>query len=606
MSNSNKDKTEKATNADILSKLDEFWNIGIQHYSRDQRRMRMLDMTDNGDRWRAIGSNFEPYQILPDTNGVSYVKDNILASLYTTARSAEILPTSEEDKELCVNLNLFIQNLWETENVGYKMFQAGERAALLNLGITQVGWEEDFCKENKEAAKVQKGRVLFKNINPMHFMRDPFAESLKFGGWCCTFERFHKYVLKNDKRYSEAFKEYCAKEKAGSEELIPGYGRYNEVSPDKNYYNVIQWFIRTPEGNIDEIHTIDRKVILYKKENIQPSRFPFVELYCNTPSPSSLVGISAPAKIFANDTAYNFTNSLALTSEYKNQRPPKFVNAACGLNVASFTKHGAEADRTFIVNGDADRAVHYHQFPTMSPNVPNLLQQLQTDIQSISGVDGRYTGRDTGSIITTGGTEEMLNRVTMIDTPKIVNYEKYAKELTELTLMYLIKYSPNREVFVKKPNSKEYQTVEIKFQELDEHALFNYAISISAELPKNKQRIAAWADMIMEKQMQYRENGGNVELLTEEEWLMFQDIPFKEMLLERMGIERNIDDLGTATQVVLQYANLVGQGASPDDAIKMVADTLGKTRTGETLDEAEAATMMPAPPNEQVPMPMAQ
>ena len=28
----------------------------------------------------------------------------------------------------------------------------------------------------------------------------------------------------------------------------------------------------------------------------------------------------------------------------------------------------------------------------------------------------RYTGRDTGSIITTGGTEEMLNRVTLIDT----------------------------------------------------------------------------------------------------------------------------------------------------------------------------------------------
>ena len=51
-------------------------------------------------------------------------------------------------------------------------------------------------------------------------------------------------------------------------------------------------------------------------------------------------------------------------------------------------------------------------------------------IELVTGVDNRYTGRDTGSIITTGGTEEMLNRVTMIDTPKIMNYENYTKNLT--------------------------------------------------------------------------------------------------------------------------------------------------------------------------------
>lgn len=597
-----KDKKDAPSEKDILRCLKENWDLGKQYYARDHRRMRMLDMTDNGERWRALEANFEPYQILPDTNGVSYVKDQLLASLYTTAKSAEVRPTSEDDAELCTKLNIALDNLWAVESVGFKQFQAGERAALLNLGITQIGWDESFIKGDLDKATLEKGRLVIKNVDPMRFMRDPFASDLYEASWCCTYDRYHKTVIKNEPNYKEAFKEYLDKNKEGSQDILPGYAQNREVNHDKDHYNVIRWWIRNADGTIDEIHTIDTNCILYKKENIKPSVFPFALLYCNLPS-SGLVGVSCPAKIFANDTAYNFLASLALTYEYKNQRPPKFVSNTSGLNIPSFTKHGAEADRTFIVNGDADRAVHYHQFPPMSPNVPNLLQTLQMDIKDISGVDDKYTGRDTGSIITTGGTEEMLNRVTMIDTPKIMNYEKYTKDLTKLILLYLLEFAPKRKYFVKKQNSKEYETVEIDFPKIPKSTLFEYDIEISSELPKNKQRVAAWADMIMEKQMQYRENGGQVELITEEEWLQFQDVPFKEQLLERMGFERDTNALKEATQTLFQYANLVEQGISPEDALLQTAQTLEKTRRGEPLEDAEA--MMAQPMGGAAPMPMA-
>lgn len=542
--------------------------------------MRMLDMTDRGDLWMAVGAKFPPYQILPDTNFVTYVKDNLTASLYTTAKSAEIRPTSEDDAELCTKLNLVLDNLWAVENVGFKQFQAGERAALLNLGITQVGWDE-------------KGgsRVVIKNIDPIKYMRDPFSGSLEDAGWVCTYDRFHKSYFLSNPLYKEKFKEFKDNlVNPDSSESIPGYGLPQEVDDSDDHYNLFRWWIKTPDG-IDEIHTIDCKVILHRKENIEPSVFPFAELYCNLPG-KGLVGVSGPAKVFANNVAYNLMNSLALTSEYKNQRPPKFVSAQSGLNIPAFTKHGAEADRTFVVQQDASKAVHYQQFPTMSPNLPNIMQNMQMNIQDISGVDAKYTGRDTGSIITTGGTEEMLNRVTMIDTPKILNYEKYTKDLTCLILKYMLQYSPKRKYFIKKPNTTEYETVEIDFPKIDKDTLFNYDIEISSELPKNKQRIAAWADVIMEKQMQYRENGGQVELLTEEEWLMMQDIPFKEMLLERMGFERDTNALKETSQVILQYANLVEQGMSPDEALMQTAGTLDATRKGQTLPEATEAPPM--------------
>ena len=119
MSENKKHEKKKPDDSKILGKLKECYEIGKQYYSNDHRRMQMLNDTDNGFLWRAIGAKFPPYQILPDTNFISYVKDNILASLYTTAKSAEVRPTSEDDKELCAKLNIILDNLWSTQDIGF-------------------------------------------------------------------------------------------------------------------------------------------------------------------------------------------------------------------------------------------------------------------------------------------------------------------------------------------------------------------------------------------------------------------------------------------------------------------------------------------------------
>ena len=228
--------------------------------------------------------------------------------------------------------------------------------------------------------------------------------------------------------------------------------------------------------------------------------------------------------------------------------------------------------------------------------VQGLRTTLQYGMEQVSGVDGRYTGRDTGSIITTGGTEEMLNRVTLIDTPKILMYEQYAKKLTQLVLANMLEFAPKRKYLYKKPNSKEWESIEVDFPKIDSDTLFNYAINISSELPKNKQRIAAMANMLMEKQMQYAQEGNSVQLITEEEWLMFQDLPNKEYMLERMGMQRQTDALQEAAQVIFDYATLVEQGMEPNQALMMTADSLKNMRMGQPPDPNMAALTQPQPP----------
>ena len=110
--------------------------------------------------------------------------------------------------------------------------------------------------------------------------------------------------------------------------------------------------------------------------------------------------------------------------------------------------------------------------------------------------------------------------------------------------------------------------------------MFHYAINISSELPKNKQRIASMANTLMEKQMQYAQNQKGPDLITTEEWLQLQDIPFKEMMLKRMGIQRIQDATTKFTKGLFDYASLVADGTDPNAAVGMVGENIAATEMG--------------------------
>ena len=561
-----------------VDRLKEMYRTGDMEYRKIRKRMRLLDAVDSTELWKAIEAKFPRYQILPDTNHVAYIKNNILASIYTVGKSASLIATSEEDKDIVANINAALDGIWSQLNVSMYQMQAGERAALLNLGVTQVGWDNSIISGGQNSNAFYKGNVKLKNINPLHYMRDPYADSLDTASYVVVWDRFHKSVIMNNPGYREQFKEYLAAKNIGGAVTLQASQATDRVSgdntPQADCYYVFTYFVRDDNGDVHEIHLIENEYPLMVKESIKPAVFPFAELYCNLPN-NKVVGVSEPAKIFANSLAYNLMESIILTSDYKNQRPPRFVNGTSGLNVATFTKYGNDADRTFIVQGDASKAVHYHQFPTPSPTCVQSMGILAGDIKNITGVDDRYTGRDTGSVLTTGGVESMLAQVTMIDTPKITLYENYCKRLTQLIISNLIEHSAmNRKYFVKDAKSKEYKTVEVPFYDLDSEMVFAYEIAISSYLPKNKAAIQAMADKLMQMQMQYGSQNMDVDLITPQEWLMMQDLPMQEYMLERMGVQRSANWTEIVAQTVSQYADMVEQGVDPNDAILATADTL--------------------------------
>lgn len=588
-----------------LERLDEDYRTAASQYMKVHKRARILDATDRGKLWTAIKTKFPSYQILPDTNHVSYIKNNILASIYTVGKSASLLPTSKEDKEIVEQLNIAMESIWSKLEVNVRQMEAGERAALLNYGLTQVGWDNNI--QSMSGGYQTKGEVVLKNVDPLRFMRDPYAQNLSNARYCMVWEDLHKSTIMANPNYADAFKTFMSNGGGSlpTSLLTPEFDTdklYATGINEKNYFRVFTTWVRH-EGKIHEIHTLGFNTVLYCREDIKPSMFPFAELYCNLPA-GDLFGTSEAAKIFANSLAYNLMSSMIATAEYKNQRPQRFVNGQSMINVNAFTKEGNEADKTWVVMGDASKAVHYHSYPQPTQAANAVMASMGFDIKNITGIDDKYTGRDTGSVITTGGVNSVLDQVTMIDAPKVINYESYTRRLTELILRNYLEHSAyKRKYYYKNPKTKNWGTAVVDFPNIDADTIFDYQIAISSDMPKNKSRIEAVANHLLEMQMQYQGQGVEVDIITPEEWLMMQDLPFKEYMQERMGIQRTTNWTEAVTQVITQYGTMVENGVAPDAALDATAQTLAaQQQPGSDLNQVAEQMQMKQQMQGQQPM----
>ena len=560
-------------------------------YTKVLERMRILDGTDRGKLWDVVRARFPGYQLTPDSNWINYIKENLVASIYTTGRYAELMPKSEDDVKFCTEFNSALGTIWDNIKAEYYQFKAGERAALLNIGITQVGWNKNLIGGTKNYW--YQGDIKFKNIDPMKFRRDPYADVFDNAEYCYYYDDYSMAIIKTKALYKDRINEIekavgKLKDNGVISDTVPAATDRQKTNTSKTNYHKLTYFYTIyeddSEGNkegykIAEIHLLDDEYVLYVNPDLKPRMFPFAILYCNDPA-GDIVGASEPAKQFQSNLTYNLLNSIYATHAYKAQRPPRFVNAGSGINLRQFAKYGNDADKTFIVNGDATQAVHYAQFPALPPELLQVKQDLGRDIKDCSGIDEMYAGKNTGSIQTTGGMDQLSEMTAQRDNQKILQYEEYTKRLTELVVNNLVTFGDKREYTVKDPITQQVKTVKFDFPEVDDDIRFRYTLDVQTYLPRNKSRLAMIANMLLEKQAQYKPDP---EIITVEEWLLMQDIPFKDMIFKRMGIQRNTRITEQVAETLEMFATLVDGGVDPDTAVEQVANQLQAQQQQTTL-----------------------
>ena len=106
-------------------------------------------------------------------------------------------------------------------------------------------------------------------------------------------------------------------------------------------------------------------------------------------------------------------------------------------------------------------------------------------------------------------------------------------------------------------------------------AVFKYQIHISADLPKNRQRIAEMANQLMEKQMQYKQAGEEVDLITPEGMVAFTRIfLFVNKCLSVWDYKDNKMLLKILHMFYLNMLNLLVKVWTPEQAMLAVANSL--------------------------------
>lgn len=586
-----------------IQDLKDYYDVADIEYSDPRRRMFLLDGADRGQLWKTITAKYPSYQVLPETNHVNYIKENLVASIYTVGKSALLIPRAQKDTEVCNILNNVYDKLWSQLGVSNYQLKAGDRAALFNLGLTQVGWRNSIIGGTKDF--LYKGDVVLKNIDPQKFMRDPYADSDENAQYMMVWDDYHITKIKSLPVYKARISTLLKQlgDSLNSEENNMSYedntSRAKDNKSAKNYHRIVTYWVRLTNDagkeSIWEIHLLNQKYVLYVNE-LFLDEFPISPLYCNEPG-NDLIGVSEPAKIFSNYIAYNMLNSIIATHAYKAQRPPRFLNVQSGINVRNFSQYGADADKTWLVNGDASLAVHYGKFPDLPVSMEMLPAKLDYDIKDKSGIDDMYAGKDFGSVTTTGGTDNVISRTTGRDLVKIILYEKYTRKLTLLITRFLIKYGGKRTYAIKDLTSNQVSDIVVDFNQISNDTKFDAELSIQSELPKNKMRLAQAANILLEKQMQYQPKP---EIITNEEWLLMQDIPFKALIFDRLKIQRNATSTEDVTKVLFEFAGLIEQGIDPDQALQMVVQSVEQEKNPSAdMAQAEGAPVTLGEPQQE-------
>lgn len=536
------------------------------------RTCRQLDAYDSGNFWKHVKAKLPKHQMLVDTNYINYIKMAQLNSVYSSGYIADVTPRDFTNEDLAKKVNMFLEYVYDANNLNYYQTLAGERAALLNVGAVLFEWDSST---KHGCTKDYSGSIKPRFIETSSLYLDPAVRDYKEGSALFIAEVVSKSELCKNPKYAEEIKKLDAiKSQANTAGVSsPEYGRsyIGSKVPNKedDVVYLLNAFIKNDKGGIDQYLIADEKVILEQKENIKPNRFPVCVLY-GLPPTKDVYGYNVTKICLQNCLAINLLDSMGVTHVYAQQRRATLVRSDIGIDVDYLAANINNPDVTMMIQGDPQKAVHQLDLPDLPNYLVEYRSKLEESIFLISGIDATYTGRNTNSITTTGGVERLQQRSGLTDASRIAMLEHFAKDMTQLILEFYIAFGDEYEIPTKAKHQALKEITNINFKEIrDNKVTFDYSMNASPYLPKNRIRYAEAATQIMEMQAQYQMNPP---LITPEEWLSYQDFPQKNLMLQRMEAQRMQDDVAEISENVVNFSSLMQQGVSPDGAVQMLAD----------------------------------
>lgn len=568
-------------------------------YKQEQERVfRVLDAADHSDIWKVYNRKIPSYVQTPVNNPITIIKEATKASIMPTSYAGEFRPLSIEARQLAETSNRYFQMQWERASMDSINGEAADYAYLHGTSGVLFGWNHDIV-DSSDVSDIfnaeRKGQFQAKAYHPSNIFPDPGATTVEEMRYLFFAERKTKAFLKTIPRFAAAI---SAIENA-NDSLAAVDGNY---IPDKSKqsdrdvvtfltcYKRVQRYVTDPATGamrltptVDIIYLAGRTVIGASKD-ILPRCIPFVPLY-DEKVPNNFWGISKCYKVLSMVLALNQLDSTEATAYFKSQNPSEFINAMAGINVAEYQRKRNNPDAAFTVNCDPRVVQAFAERPDLPKNLDTFRQYLLQMIQQVSGVDSAYLGRSYGSIQTTGGVQEAIDRATMRDNNRIKAIDRFIRREIEIMVQFYIANGSPESFYPQTENRHEPpsgQTVQF-----DPISLVNrpdIEITVTNCAPRSNASFETAAQKLFELQMKYSPaEKGYPDLITPEEMVGWLNIPNsqKNVLIDRMRAQMENMKVEEYAAVLTAVGTLTQGGMTPEQALQEVARQIEQSAMGQ-------------------------
>jgi hypothetical protein len=567
-------------------------------YKQEQARIfKILDAADHSDIWKIYNRKIPNFMQTPTHNPITIIKEATKASVMPTEYSGEFKALSMDVKELADTANKYFQMKWEAANMNEVNNECADYAYLHGTSGILMGWNNNIVDSSDVTNYFNPAKHIqfqAKAYHPSNIFPDPGASTVEEMRYLFLVERKTKDFLRSIPRFQKSLyliensndtmgnnnpNYILDKAKTASNDIVSFITCYKKVMRQKQ--DPISG-LTTLSPSVDIIYLAGRNVLDVEKD-IQPNCIPFIPLY-DEKVPNNFWGISKCYKVLSLYLTLVQIDSIEATGYFKNQNPAEFINALAGLNVADYQNKRDNPDKAFTVNCDPKLVQAYAQRPDLPKTLDGFRAYLLDAIRQISGVDSAYLGQSYGSIQTTGGVQQAVDRATMRDANRIKSIDKFIRKELELMTQFFIVHGQQEKFYVPNPDKgSEQPGEELTFDPLDLIKHQSICIDVSNAAPRSNQSYEDAAMKLMELQMKYvPADHGYPDFITPEELIQWLNIPKPQqrLLIDRMKRQMQTMKLEEYTAVLTAIGTLTQGGMPVEQAlmevVKQMESALGQ------------------------------
>ena len=522
---------------------------------------------DEGEQWEG---KIPPWIPKPVTNWIHTVKVTKRAAFSIENPLGELIPLSTEDIVAIGDLQRVYEYEWHRMKATKYMRQAIESGKLLGNGILHFYWDENTGVGGGTGTR-REGEIKIREVDPAEFYPDPTAFTLEDCQFVHLVQRKNVDWLKKHPLFAEKMKEVEARRRA-KEERGEIYDREHDAT-EASQRGIIDFHTHYEKiPNDPDVGGFKYKVtylagdeIIHEIEELEPNCYPFA-IYHDFRKRQSFWSMGTCELILENQKVINKVESIISLIGTQLQNPQRVVNKRSGINPREVAKYGSAPGHVFVSNTDPTRALHWANPPAIPQSLFQLMEQAKENIREVTGITQSYQGESVGSLQTSRGVEQLIERATMRDRDQMKEVEEFVEQMTRLIVKFVttkhdeVRYA--RRLDVDELDFTRYVGTDYKGLEYD------FRIDVSAKTPMSRQRTQEVADRLLEVQGQY---GYDPALIQPEEYIEISPFPKEvtDRLKQRMENERLVNNMESIKEVAMMITEAINSGLDPEEVDQM-------------------------------------